>query len=231
MKKVAKLEFNRSRKSMGVICSTTNGANTLYVKGAPENVLERCSHVLLESGRRVKLTAAMRRNINAEVESMSLQALRCLALAMNDDLSALPGKFAGLAEYDGSEDHVAHSVFREDGADVTIESGMTFVGVAAMRDPPRSAGATHSRVQDGRRGVIVITGDNQRTASHLQKIGLLKIVMDCLLSGETLITAVPKVRLLESAKAGRAWCSTGPSQPSSNQSSRFSRLISMKSSR
>ena len=65
VKKVAKLEFNRSRKSMGVI-STTNGANTLYVKGAPENVLERCSHVLLESGRRVKLTAAMRRNINAE---------------------------------------------------------------------------------------------------------------------------------------------------------------------
>ena len=177
----AKLEFNRKRKSMGVICANIDGAsgpdeNVLYVKGAPESVIARCKYVLLHDGSRVNLTKTIRSKLMAKVESMSSDALRCLALAFNDTLSDLPGEYSELSHYDGSEDHPAHHVFRNDGADLSIESGMTLVGVAAMRDPPRAAvkGSIEQCRNAGIR-VIIITGDNQLTAEAIaRQIGLFK---------------------------------------------------------
>jgi Ca2+-transporting ATPase len=47
----ALLEFTRDRKSMSVIGKNAGSRdNVLYVKGAPESVLERCEHVMLPDG-------------------------------------------------------------------------------------------------------------------------------------------------------------------------------------
>lgn len=193
--RVCKLEFNRRRKSMSVLCRTGVGGfskaktkknkksrgrkahsneNTLFCKGAPESVLGRCSHALLEDGSVVKLTSAMRAEIIENIQALSSQALRCLGLAYNDDLLSLGGDLSALGDYDGEESHDGHEVLKEAGVEVYVESDMVFVGVAAMRDPPRAAVA--QAVEDCKSAgvrVIVITGDNQKTAEAICKqIGL-----------------------------------------------------------
>ena len=164
---VATLEFSRKRKSMGVICRE-GPENTVFVKGAPETVLARCRHCLLEDGTQVRLTTAMLNKIKAEVANMSSDALRCIALAYRQDLEY------PLNEYDGSESHPGHAMLAEPGAEEDIESDLVFAGVAAMRDPPRAAvkQSIEECVAAGIR-VIVITGDNQKTAEAIcRQIGL-----------------------------------------------------------
>ncbi|KAH7667726.1 P-type ATPase protein [Dioscorea alata] len=48
--RVATLEFDRTRKSMGVIVRSKSGRNSLLVKGAVENLLERSAYVQLLDG-------------------------------------------------------------------------------------------------------------------------------------------------------------------------------------
>lgn len=55
--------------------------NTLFVKGAAECMIERCSHAMLDSGSVVPLDDDMRKRFLASVERMADRALRCLALA------------------------------------------------------------------------------------------------------------------------------------------------------
>jgi Ca2+-transporting ATPase len=202
--RICKLEFNRRRKSMSVLCSNDGGAtfdtpstkqinkgrkkgrktrkkkstgqdnNILFVKGAPESVLDRCSSVLLENGEVVPMNDDIRDEMNAEISELSNNALRCIGLAYNAHLSLLPGDLSLLCDYDGSEDHPAHEVLKTPGVEIEIESDLVFVGVAGMRDPPRAQ--VRDAIQECRTAgvrVIVITGDNQGTAEAIcTQIGL-----------------------------------------------------------
>lgn len=108
------LEFSRDRKSMSTLCGhhpakvagrTTratagSGTNMLYVKGAPESVLERCTHARLASGETVRLTVAERKRILEFNASMAARPLRCLAMAIGEDVG-------DLSDYDGPH-HAAH---------------------------------------------------------------------------------------------------------------------------
>ena len=94
------LEFDRNRKSMSVICkektktdkkgtaNRKNGGNSsgtenyLLAKGAPEFILERCTHILTPDGMEIPLTKSMRDDILKRQQSMASIALRCLALAI-----------------------------------------------------------------------------------------------------------------------------------------------------
>lgn len=42
---VSTLEFSRDRKMMSVLAQGPNNQAVLFVKGAPESVLDKCSHV------------------------------------------------------------------------------------------------------------------------------------------------------------------------------------------
>ena len=42
---VSTLEFSRDRKMMSVLAQGPNNQDVIFVKGAPESVLDRCSHV------------------------------------------------------------------------------------------------------------------------------------------------------------------------------------------
>ncbi len=182
-KKLATLEFDRDRKSMSVLCkrvgsnqdgndgnkrvtrnssaamSDGNG-NVLFVKGAAECVLERCSQVMLSNGNVIPMTAQMRKSVADVIDGKAEHALRLLAMAIKsgDDLGDLAG-------YNGDESHVAFKKISKPSTYSDIESDMTFIGLAGLRDPPRAevAQAIDDCHNAGIR-VMVITGDNKITA-------------------------------------------------------------------
>lgn len=163
---MATLEFDRDRKSMSVIAGPkkTNGAkysNELLVKGAPEVLLERCAYAQMPDGSKVQMTATMRKMILNEQAILARGALRCLAFAMKSSLGDLDS-------YDGTESHKAHIQLKDPSKYAMIESDLTFIGLAGLRDPPRPEvrGAIEACHTAGIR-VIVITGDNQLTAEAI----------------------------------------------------------------
>ncbi|ORX97427.1 Ca-transporting ATPase [Basidiobolus meristosporus CBS 931.73] len=171
-KRVATLEFSRDRKSMSVLItrnntdrpatiSTSGNEGILYVKGAPESILERCTRVRTEASPEssIELTPEIRDSISKKInEYGGKMSLRCLGLA---SVSNVPG--------DGSQwDLQDPTKF------IDYEQNMTFVGLVAMIDPPRPE-VRDSIVKCKTAGirVIVITGDNKNTAEAIcRQIGV-----------------------------------------------------------
>jgi len=104
-RKLSLLEFDRSRKSMSALVEGGAG-NRLLVKGASENVLERCSHAMLADGTRAPLSKATKEAILREVASMAGAALRVLAFAVKEG-----AELGELARYTG-EGHPAHKLLQ-----------------------------------------------------------------------------------------------------------------------
>jgi P-type Ca2+ transporter type 2C len=167
--RVALLEFSRDRKSMSVLCQQSGSRrNTLFVKGAPESLLARCSRVQEADGFVVDMTSAAREAILKENDGLAKQALRCLAIAVKTD------GLGDLQDYDGSETHRAHAKLQDSNQFEGIESGLTFLGIVGIKDParPEVNDAIANCVQAGIR-VIVITGDNKSTAESIcRNIGI-----------------------------------------------------------
>jgi len=189
--RLATLEFDRDRKSMSVVATEGGaavaapqaasgrqskriaaqaqqaaqrgkGSNTLMVKGAPENVLERCTHIMRADGSVAKLTAADRKKMLARVEGMASNALRTLALALKT--GATLGELEG---YTGSG-HAAHAALADPANYEAIESGLTLVGLMGLRDPPRpEVRESMAACRTAGIRVMVITGDNKLTAEAI----------------------------------------------------------------
>ncbi|KAH8065156.1 calcium-transporting ATPase [Aureococcus anophagefferens] len=137
------------------------GANALYVKGATESVLDRCAFLRLGDGR--PPLAAARRQLDAEAARLSGGALRVLALAeKRSGLGALATYGTKKAT---KKDAAAPKLLEGVEGYAAVESGLTFVGLVGLRDPPRPEvpGAIEACGRAGVR-VIVITGDNKLTA-------------------------------------------------------------------
>ncbi|KAI1728986.1 e1-E2 ATPase domain-containing protein [Ditylenchus destructor] len=154
------LEFSRDRKSMSAYCvpSTSNSSAKMFVKGAPESVLNRCTHVRVNN-QKVPLTPAMtKRIIDLCVRyGTGRDTLRCLALGTVDN----PPSPSEMKLEDATQF-------------IKYERDITFVGVVGMLDPPR-AEVSHSIKQCHHAGirVIMITGDNKDTAEAIgRRIGL-----------------------------------------------------------
>lgn len=76
------IPFSSERKLMSVRAETLRGTG-IYVKGAPEEVLKRCTRVLTENGTRA-ITPRDLRKAEDECAHMSAEALRVLAFAFKD---------------------------------------------------------------------------------------------------------------------------------------------------
>lgn len=155
---LATYEFSRDRKSMSVLVGQGK-QQRLLVKGAPESILDRCSHALLGSnGRRLPLDQKIAKIISQEVVDYGNRGLRVIALASIDDVgsNALTGSAKTTEEYS------------------RLETNMTLIGLVGMLDPPRPevAESIHKCREAGIR-VVVITGDNQNTAETIcRQIGV-----------------------------------------------------------
>jgi Ca2+ transporting ATPase len=163
-RKECTLEFSRDRKSMSVYCTPKSSDNKLgpgpkmFCKGAPEGVLDRCTHVRVRD-QKVPLTQAMKNKILATIAAYGTgrDTLRCLALATIDEPMSLD-----------QMDLAESSKF------VKYEVNMTFVGCVGMLDPPRKeVKDAIRRCRDAGIRVIVITGDNKATAEAIcRRIGV-----------------------------------------------------------
>ena len=159
----ATLEFNRDRKSMSVLCDNGNGANRLLVKGAPNLLIERCTHVKMRDGSVVGLSGQLRRDLNDMVSALAARPLRCLALAVKESskLESSLKNFNPKEEGDVSK----HPLLSNPSKYKDIEAGLTLVGVVGIKDParPEVAESIKTCAKAGIR-VMMITGDAKDTA-------------------------------------------------------------------
>ncbi|OEL13692.1 Calcium-transporting ATPase 1, endoplasmic reticulum-type, partial [Dichanthelium oligosanthes] len=158
--RVATLEFDRTRKSMGVIVKSNSGKNSLLVKGAVENLLDTCTYMQLLDGTVVEMDDTPRGLILDSLREMSRSALRCLGFIYKDEISEF-------ATYDG-EEHPAHKLLLDHSNYSSIEKNLIFAGFVGLRDPPREEvpGAIEKCKAAGI-CVVVITGDNKETAEAI----------------------------------------------------------------
>ncbi len=151
--RVHEVPFTSERKRMTTVHKSSDGNLLVYVKGAPEVVLERCTHVLID-GKIVVLTDKKRRGILEINEKMAGDALRVLGVAFKELGSVNTEKF------DAEE----------------LESGLVFVGLLGMIDPPREeAKLAVKKCQEAGIKTIMITGDHKLTAVAVAKeLGMLE---------------------------------------------------------
>lgn len=139
--------FDAVTKTMSVIMKDHTGTH-VYSKGAPESILERCTHIHTISGVRA-ITDKDKDMIISEYEQFAKQGLRTIALGVKKAQGNLST--------------------RDD-----VESKLTFIGFAGIADPPREEIPHAIRVaQTAGIQTIMITGDNELTAYAIGKqIGL-----------------------------------------------------------
>ncbi|ETO09386.1 Ca-transporting ATPase [Reticulomyxa filosa] len=163
MRRERVFEFTRDRRSMSVfVRHTTSNEGWLLVKGAPESLLDRSTHILVSStDSAVEMTEVHKAEITRVYHDFASEGLRCLGVAFksyNTDNEDDEQKVLDLDTEDYSE----------------METKLTFVGVIGMLDPPRPQVKEAIRVchEAGIR-VIVVTGDNKKTAEAIcRDIGL-----------------------------------------------------------
>lgn len=154
------LPFSSERKRMSVlIANHTNSADTntadpdaaqLVMKGAPDVVLARCTHVRTADGD-VEATPEVLSRLEEEVTSLAGEAYRTLAVAVREASAT-----------SGGERNPAPNL------DAEAEQGLTFVGLVAMIDPPRpEAKEAIAQAQQAGIRVIMITGDHPLTAQRI----------------------------------------------------------------
>jgi len=150
--RVSEIPFTSERKRMTTIHQTPQAEQLAFMKGAPEILLERCSHIF-ENGEEKKLTNAKRKKILEINEKLASDALRVLGMAYRK----LP---SGQKEFD----------------EKTIENDLAFVGLEGMIDPPREEAAeANKKCMDAGIRAVMITGDHKLTAIAVAKeIGLVK---------------------------------------------------------
>ncbi len=143
--RVAEEPFSSDTKRMATL-HHKEGAHRLYVKGAPEVLLDACTHVLTDEGA-VPLDAAWKERTLAAAQQFAQDALRVLAITQKDATSLADAK-----------------------------GGLTLVGLVGMMDPPRAEvfDAIRTCEAAGIRAVM-ITGDHPQTAEAVAKeLGLLR---------------------------------------------------------
>ncbi len=158
MPRVAEVPFDSERKRMATIHRTASGRYLVAVKGGVDEVLECCTKINVDDNAQpARKTSSIPsftvRNITGDDihrifeknEEMASKALRVLAIAYKY-MDELPGDISA----------------------VSIEEGLTFVGMVGMIDPPREE-ARLAVEQCRRAGIkpVMITGDHALTASAI----------------------------------------------------------------
>lgn len=154
--RIHEIPFDSTRKCMTTVHKNSNGTMRSITKGAFDVLISKCTHVY-QNGKQMPLSKIQIERINKINQTMTEKALRVLAVAYKDvsDLQFSKGK--------GSKNTSVET-------NRSLESGLTFVGLIGMIDPPREevAEAVLTCLTAGIRP-IMITGDHISTACAIAK--------------------------------------------------------------
>ncbi|KAI2610597.1 calcium-translocating P-type ATPase [Hypoxylon sp. NC1633] len=156
------IPFDSGRKCMGVVVQLANGAARLYVKGASEIVLGKCSAILRDPTRDTStatLTSDNSETIKSLIETYATRSLRTIGI-VSREFERWPPRNAKRAEGDQQNEVIFEDIF----------NNMTFIGMVGIQDPLRE-GVPEAVKQCQRAGVVVrmVTGDNKLTAQAIAK--------------------------------------------------------------
>jgi Ca2+-transporting ATPase len=144
--RIREIPFTSERKRMTTVHKTPENGVVAYVKGAPEIILERCTHIR-ENGKEVRFTEAKASKVFQVNEQLAGNALRVLAMAYKR-LSSTAEKYT----------------------DDSLEKDLVFVGLEGMIDPPRvEAIQANETCQKAGIRTVMITGDHKLTAVAIAK--------------------------------------------------------------
>jgi len=146
------IPFDSNRRRMLVACTGPDGQTWVFVKGAPESILKRCRRFRQE-GEEITLFPTMRLFYQQQIQGLSEQALRVLAVSYK---RVTPDEL-------------------EQASDDDLERNMVFSGLIAMYDPPRPE--VYQALATCRQAGIevkMITGDHPGTARAIAlELGLM----------------------------------------------------------
>ncbi|AWN30595.1 cation-transporting P-type ATPase [Streptomyces sp. NEAU-S7GS2] len=161
--RVAEYPFDSIRKLMSTVHRAAD-ADTYraYVKGAPQELLARCTDIDWK-GRRRPLTDELRADVTETNDQLAAQGLRVLAAAWRP----VTGPRATQDE---------------------TESGLTLLGLVGMLDPPRPevSGAVDACRRAGVR-IVMVTGDHPLTAEAVaRRVGIVRQAAPAIVTGARL---------------------------------------------
>ena len=143
--RIGEIPFSSERKCMTTVHWVSGKKKIVFMKGAPEIILNKCSKIYA-GGRVRKITEDDRTEVLEVNEAMAMQALRNLGFAFKE----LPESVATFDE--------------------KIEKDMIFVGIMGMIDPPREE--VKQAIYLCRKAgisVVMVTGDHKLTAVAVAK--------------------------------------------------------------
>lgn len=185
--RIDEIPFDSERKMMSTFHKNfLPGKIVSFTKGAPDLILERCTHKLVD-GRVVELSQKDRQDIMDTNSEFALQALRVLAFAFRS--------------YDSMPVEVDHE---------HIERDMIFVGLTGMIDPARPE-AKDAIAECKSAGItpIMITGDYLETAYAIGRdLGISSSEEDAIM-GRELNTMSPE-EIREIVKKKRIFARVSP---------------------
>ena len=151
MPRISEVPFDSGRKMMSTLHKNAEGKIIQYTKGAPDEVLKKCTKII-QNGKIRDITDGDRKEIAAANKQMADKALRVLMAAFKT-YDALP----------------------TDISPAGVENDLCFVGLSGMIDPvrPEVKAAIEECNEAGIRPVM-ITGDHIDTASAIgRELGIL----------------------------------------------------------
>ena len=147
MPRLQEIPFDSKRKLMTTFHKEKDGAHIAFTKGAPDILIERCTHILRRDGSTDAITAADTDAILKENKALASQAFRVLAMAFNP-VAEIP------SEPTPEED----------------ETKLVFCGLVGMIDPARVEAIEAIKVcKSAGIRVVMITGDYRDTAAAIAK--------------------------------------------------------------
>jgi Ca2+-transporting ATPase len=161
-RRIAEIPFTSERKRHTTMNIDPDRPQQLhvFVKGAPELVLARCTHVW-QGGEAMPMDEARREELVRRNEALAQQALRTLAVATRTVSPQILGLDAqGVGESAGSGIELPES----------IEDGLVLLGLVGMIDPPRpEAKAAVAVARRAHIRSVMITGDHPATAAAIAR--------------------------------------------------------------